>query len=265
MTFKKHGIAGVMALTLVAGCGPKPQREPLPAEVTPETIMEAIHCQSAVLTTFSGGARVRVKEKGKEQTTTIIVAFKRPGRYKITLLGFGGAEIAEIGSDGDSLTVYIPYYNGYIISPKGKNPLGAFLPELADVDLDKLVSVIGGATLPPEPRETYSISLKRREQEAELIFGREGMQYRYRVWGPQLLVAEETATYQGETVWQVERNNFRTQNGVLFPRRIVVQDGRRTLRLDFSGIAVNTELREEDLAVLIPDDAERLTIRNRIP
>ncbi|MHB9029293.1 MAG: DUF4292 domain-containing protein [Candidatus Latescibacterota bacterium] len=227
-----------------------------------ETLIQALRRHSETVLTFSGWARVRVEEKDDEQTTTAVVAFKRPDRYKITLLGFGGAEIAEIGSEGDSVTVYIPFYNGYVKSPEGINPLGAFLPELADIDLERMISVIGGTTLPPGQMENYSITLKRWEHQAELLFEREGMHYRYLVRGPQLLVVEETVSYKGETIWHVERNDFRAHNGVPFPRRILVRDERRNLRLDFSGFSINTDVREEELTVLIPEDAERLTIRN---
>jgi outer membrane lipoprotein-sorting protein len=252
----------VIIVAALAGCGPKPRPEPLPADVTLETLIQALQRQSETILTFSGWARVQVREKGDEQTTTAVVAFKRPDRYKITLLGFGGAELAEIGSEGDSITVYIPYYNGYLRSPKGINPLGALLPEAADVDVERMISVISGVTLPPGQRDNYAITLKKWEDQAELLFEREGMQYRYRVRGPRLLVTEETVLYKGETLWQVGRNDFRTQNGVPFPRRIQIRDERRTLRLDFSGFSINTELRGEELSVQIPEDAERLTIRN---
>ncbi len=254
-----------MMVVVFAGCGLKPRPERLPSDVTIETVIGAIQIQSKSVGAFSGIAKVRIREGDAERNATAVVAYKRPEQYKITLLGFAGAEIAEICSQGDSITIYIPYYNGYVRIPGEGNSLGILAPELADIDPRKMVSVIEGASLPYEKIEDYSITLKRWERNAELILEREGIRRCYIVEGSHLLVVEESESYNRNEIRRIVRSDYKMVNDTLFPHRILLRDSRRSLQIHFSGVSINSQLREEELAIQIPDDAGRLIIRNPRP
>ncbi len=257
---KKLWVTLFMAVFLiVVGCGGKPS-PPLPSDLTIVTLVNALERQAEMVGSFSAWARVRVKDGKDEQKATAIIKYVRPDRFKVNLLGFGGAEIAEIGSQGDSIIVYIPYYNGYIITPKGVDPLRALMPAL-DVDLEKMISLIEGPAPPPDALDDFAITMRSSRHEAELAMERDGMQYRYTVRGPQLLVTEETIEYEGNLVRRVSRSDFMPVNGAPFPRRIEFEEGDKSLTLDFSGLSINSDFSEDVFAVKIPKGAEELRPR----
>ncbi len=256
-----RSILAVPLLLLIIGCGPKPPRPGLPEDVSIVTALSALERQSQAVESFFGWAKVRLKNGGDEQSSTAVVRYMRPDRYRVNILGFGGVEIAEIGSDGDSVTVYIPHYEAFIRVPRGENPLAVLMPEL-DVDFNELVRVVEGVSLPPEPFDRYHITMRSQRYEAEMELRQGDMLYRYRLSGPDLTVVEESAMLGDRLLWQIVRSDFGVFNGIRFPRRVQIRDEQRSIRLDFSSISLNAGLSEEDVTVTVPDAAERLTPRN---
>ncbi len=263
MLWAGNGRRGAFALiltaaALLAGCGPKPQ--PLPPDVTTERVLTAIREQSASIRDLSGWARVRVSGKNGDQSSTATIRYLAPERLFVTLHGPLGTELAEIGSDSDSITAYIPYYDGYIRTGKDENPLSVLLPE-ADIDTGRLISLLRPALPPADSLGSYRISLQIQGNEAELLLRDGYSEQRFIVSGPRLFVVEESITVDGETVWNARRSDFREVNGVFFPRRIRAEQESGKLDLELRNITINTGLGESDVTVNIPEGAQRLKIR----
>ena len=247
------------ASALLAGCGPKP---PLPSEITATGVIGAIREQTASIRDFSGWARARVSGKGREQSSTVEIRYIAPERFFVTLHGPFGTEMAEIGSDGDSITVYIPYYDGYIRTGKWDNPLALLLPE-ADIDIGQLMSLLRPSLPPADSLGSYRVSLGIHGNEAELLLINGAVEQRFVVTGPRLLVVEESLTVDGAVVWSARRSDFKAFNGVFFPRRALAKKESGKLDMEFRNITINTDLKESDVTVIIPEGAQQLKIRRR--
>lgn len=250
----------ILTAALLSGCGPKPQ--PLPSDVSAAAIIAALREQSASIKDVSGWAKVRVSGKGREMSSTASIRFLAPERFFVALHGPLGAELAEIGSDGDSITAYIPYYDGYIRTGKHENPLTLLLPE-ADIDIDRFVSLLSPSLPPADLLESYGISLEKKENRAELLLKKGNTEHCYTVSGPRMLLTEERFSMDGEDVWNVRRSDYREINGVFFPGNVHVEQKSGKMDLDFRNVTINSGLNAHDVTVNLPDEAQRLQIRRR--
>lgn len=251
----------IAAMAVLPGCGPKPVAPP-PADVSVETAINALKKQADLVKTLSASARVRAKDARNDQSANASITCRFPRDFKTVFYGFGGIEMAEFASHGDSIVLYIPFYNAYINTSQRSNPLGALFPEF-DIDPARIFSLIAGPVLPPDLPEQYQITFTRSPDGLELVFARDEMVYRYLLMGPQLLVAEETVTDHDALVWNIARDDYALIDDVSFPRRIVISDERRSLRFDFSNLSINAELSADAFTVVIPDDANPITLRGR--
>lgn len=250
------------ALLILEGCGPKPPKQIPVAGVTTDAALLALMRQAEAVNTLSVTAKVRVKGARNEESAATLIVYRRPAEFKITVFGFAGMELAEAASRGDSIVAYIPFYNSYVSEPEGKNLVRMVAPGI-DFDPARLFSALAGPVLPPGEPDEYQITLNTAPESAELVFTREGMAYRYILNGSGLLVTGETVTADSTLVWNITREDFTTENGILFPRRITIRDEHRSLRFDFSTLAINSGLPGDAFTVTIPDDAKRIPVRSR--
>jgi outer membrane lipoprotein-sorting protein len=238
------------------GCGLKPEPS-VPVDISVERVLAALRAQSDAIVDFTGAGKATVRDSRGERSSGIIFRFGRPDLFTLNIRGFGGMELASVGSDGDSLTFFIPSMNGFLRTGKNSRVIGMLVPNIDD-DIVRLAPIAAGILPMPEPADRYAFSLETVGGEAELTASRGGEVYRYRVSGPDLRIVAVRFDDGAGTVWSVRRSGFRSTGGYSLPRDVVWEGDSRTLSIHFSTCAVNTGLTPDDLSPVIPDDAERL-------
>jgi hypothetical protein len=102
------------------------------------------------------------------------------------------------------------------------------------------------------------------KHEAELTARRGGTEYRYLVRGPDLRVVDLRVTEGGRTSWSMRRSEFGSCGTGGFPRTIRFERDGKTLTIRFSRCSVNTGLTGADLKLDMPEDTERLGMKNPV-
>lgn len=250
----------LLASPLVVGCGIRPQ--PLPEDVSIDRVLDAMRERSTEIKDFSGWAKVRMRGGGHAQSTTAILRYLSPARFTLALRGFAGTELATVGSDGDSITVYIPYYEGFIRTGKEENPLAILAPE-ANIDIDRLISIIRPSLPSADSLKHYSVSFHAGSHKAELIFARGNTERRFILGGPRMLPEEEIISVDGDIAWRARMSDYRVVNGIHFPGKVHTEQSDGQLDIAFYDVNINSGLTVENVTVYIPEGAQRLKIRGK--
>ena len=248
------------AFLVISGCGVKPQPV-VPSDVSIDRILAAVRGQSEAVRDFSSAGKVTVSDAGGVRTSGVIFRFIRPDRFKLDIRGFGGVEVASVGSDGDSLTVYIPLMNGYLRTGKDAAALARLAPQL-DAGISLLAPLAAGVIPLPGELERCFLTMRAWKHEAELAAREGDSEFRYLVRGPDLRVVELHMTEGGGTSWSMRRSEFGSCGPLAAPRTLRFERDGRTLSVRFASCSVNTGLTGADLRLDMPEDAERLAIPN---
>lgn len=243
------------------GCGMKPPG--IPEDVTVEQILDSLYKQSAAVRDFSGWAKVIERHNGHEQSATTVIRFIAPNRIRVILKGFAGIELAEISSDGDSMTVFLPSLNGYVKGENREGLLHKLVPDF-EFDVTRFASVFSVLAPPHDAIFEFQASLKKNGNRMEMALARGDTVYRYLVEGPQLLVVEEDLTVGGTSVWHKKSQDFRAVGAGIFPRKMIIRNERHSLDLSFYSVSINSGLSMQDIAIDMPESAERLQIKTKI-
>lgn len=250
------------AFLAVSGCGMKP-RPVVPGDVSIDRILAAIREQSEAVRDFTSAGKVTVSDAGGVRTSGVIFRFIRPDRFKLDIRGFGGMEIASLGSDGDSLTLYIPFMNGYIKTGKDAAAIARLAPQL-DAGIVPLAPLAAGVIPLPGELERCSFTMRAWKYEAELAVRKDDTEYRYLVRGPDLRVVELHVTGGGRTLWSIQRSGFGSCGPLAVPRTLQFERDGRILSIRFGSCSVNTGLTGADLQLDMPEDTERLVIHDPV-
>ncbi|MFA6472959.1 MAG: DUF4292 domain-containing protein [Candidatus Latescibacterota bacterium] len=234
----------------------------IPEGVTVEQVFDSLNRQSAAIKDFSGWAKVTGKFDGKTQSVTTVIRFIAPSRIKVDLKGFAGIELASISLAGDSMTVYLPSYNGYLKGEDGEDLLKKFIPNI-NFDVSRITSIFSVQLPPEDTLNEFQASLKKKENRLELTLAKGNEVYRYLIEGPQLLIVEEDISRDGTVIWQKKSRDYRSAGAGIFPREISVRNDRGSLDFVFYSVSVNSGLSGQDVALDMPESAKLLQVRRK--
>ena len=247
----------IIALLLLAvnGCALRPHAS-VPLDLNAAQVIGTIDSNAKKIHDFSGTALVKVTHDGKSQNFKLSIKYLRPDRFRILVKGFAGIPVGVINVLSDSLTVYFPSENSYVSTSRDNNALRHLIPGL---DFD-FTSVFTCSLPSSEELVAYRKSIEYLDGRAILVLARDTVIRRYTIEGRKMNVVAEDA-YDGETLlWEKTSAGFRSYDGIMFPRKMSLRNGRGSIDLEYSGCEFNTGLTESDVVFAVPPTAEKLTL-----
>jgi len=253
----------VIILMTVHGCALRPYPG-IPEDVTVQQALDAVEKHSLRVKDFSGSASIMAKMKGKyEFNNSFSIKYIRPDRFRVVVKGFAGIPVALISTQRDSTYIYLPAKNAYIAAGSGDDVLQHIVPGIS-VSFKQMTSLITGTLPYAEEQGYYRKSLGRYGKRIVLILKRDSIEHRYTLEGPEMLVVCEDILHNGETIWRIKNARFRDADGVMFPRKISMENEYGTVDIQFSRCTINSGLTDNDLLLVIPSSAGRMFIEKTL-
>lgn len=240
----------------VQGCALKPYPA-VPVDVTVPQALAAVDRHSTVIKDFSGTALVKINQKGgSSESVKLSIKYIRPDRFRVLIKGFAGIPVALICASSDSMNIYFPSDNSFITIGRHEKIIRHIVPGF-DVEFSSITSILTGMLPPQGELEKYEKTLERYGKQVVLTLKRGTTVFRYTLDGKEMNVVGEEINSDGKTVFSKKASGFHEIDGILFPRKVSLENERGVMVIEFSGCSINQGLTDSELTFVIPASAER--------
>ncbi len=248
------GAALAVLLAGLAGCA-RLTAPRIPPDLTAGEAYAAVVAQTARIEDLTASGTVRARKAvGDEQTAGMSLRYIAPDRFRVAIKGFLGITGAFILTTPDSVYMYDPSEDVYIIAGRNSTVLRRLAPDLA-LDLDRLPTVLTGIRPPESPT---GLRLDRTDGDGILTVEAGDTRYRYTLSGPSLLIMREEVLEMDTVVWDRTVEKYDRVDGIPVPREVTANGLGGRLSLTLSKVTVNSGLTGADLALPESPTAERI-------
>lgn len=247
----------ILIILSIHGCGWKPYPR-ISEDITIPQILDTIDKQTSNIHDFTGNAFLEAKLKGvSPQNVKLAIKYVKPDRFRILIKGFAGIPVALITTSSDSITIYFPSENTYLTTGYGDDVLRALIPGI-QLDFNRIASILTGLLPSQEERSDYTKSLDHYGRNVVLTLKKGTMEHCYTIEGKEMRVVKEKIVQDGMIMWEKKVYAFSNVDGILFARKLSMQNERGIMDIEFSGYSFNTGLTENDTLFDIPITAEKI-------